>query len=67
MAERRKDKKVLAKGKKKKKKMVPGQDHFLKGKGNSRVLSQITSLVLIRTFQIDCFKGHVSGIGGNYN
>ena len=30
-------------------------------------VTQDSSIGLMRKFQIDCFKGHVSGIGGNYN
>ena len=50
--------------KKKKKRWFQARTIFSRGKGIAGFLSQITSLVLIRTFQIDCFKGHVSGIGG---
>ena len=57
----------ISKMKKKKKRWFQARTIFSRGKGIAGFLSQITSLVLIRKFQIDCFKGHVSGIGGNYN
>ena len=49
---------------KRKERIVPGQAIIFWEKGMAGIfIMQITSLVLIKKFQIHCFKGHISGRG----
>ena len=51
------DKKVIGK-----EKIVSGQADFFGGKGTVGLfVTQVTSVGLMRKFQIDCLKGHISG------